>query len=67
MAEFKVSCPNELNNLIKIRANEIGVTPPEYLRMLAIKDISKVKLQMLKFQEEKLFEDIKNINEKLDS
>lgn len=47
MSEIRVSVTSELKNLIKTRSDGLGITGPEYLRMLINLDISLQRYQSL--------------------
>ena len=65
MVEVKSYISSELNNEITKRSEELGVTKSEYIRLLLTLDISKKQLMLLRSEEARLTDDVRNIIDKL--
>ena len=65
MVEVKSYISSELNNEIAKRSEELGVTKSEYIRLLLTLDISKKQLMLLRSEEARLTDDLRNIIDKL--
>jgi len=65
MVEVKSYISSELNNEIAKRSEELGVTKSEYIRLLLTLDISKKQLMLLRSEEARLTDDVRNIIDKL--
>ena len=65
MVEVKSYISSDLNNEITKRSEELGVTKSEYIRLLLTLDISKKQLMLLRSEEAKLTDDLRNIIDKL--
>ena len=65
MVEVKSYISSELNNEITTRSEELGVTKSEYIRLLLTLDISKKQLMLLRSEEARLTDDLRNIIDKL--
>lgn len=65
MVEVKSYISSDLNNEITKRSEELGVTKSEYIRLLLTLDISKKQLMLLRSEEARLTDDVRNIIDKL--
>lgn len=65
MVEVKSYISSDLNNEITKRSEELGVTKSEYIRLLLTLDISKKQLMLLRNEEARLTDDLRNIIDKL--
>ncbi len=65
MVEVKSYISSDLNNEITKRSEELGVTKSEYIRLLLTLDISKKQLMLLRSEEARLTDDLRNIIDKL--
>lgn len=65
MSEIRVSVSGNLKDHIKSRSEELGVTSPEYLRMLASLDISIMRYQSLVTYINILYNNINDLHHKL--
>jgi len=65
MVEVKSYISSELNNEIAKRSEELGVTKSEYIRLLLTLDVSKKQLMLLRSEEARLTDDVRNIIDKL--
>lgn len=65
MVEVKSYISSDLNNEIAKRSEELGVTKSEYIRLLLTLDISKKQLMLLRSEEARLTDDLRNIIDKL--
>lgn len=65
MVEVKSYVSSDLNNEIAKRSEELGVTKSEYIRLLLTLDISKKQLMLLRSEEARLTDDLRNIIDKL--
>ena len=65
MVEVKSYISSELNNEIAKRSEELGVTKSEYIRLLLTLDVSKKQLMLLRSEEARLTDDLRNIIDKL--
>jgi len=65
MVEIKSYISSDLNNEIAKRSEELGVTKSEYIRLLLTLDISKKQLMLLRSEEARLTDDLRNIIDKL--
>lgn len=67
MTKIDVYVSDELKQLINSRAEQLEMKVSEYFRILAISDISKQQLKVVKLQENLLLNDITEIQEKLEN
>lgn len=65
MVEVKSYISSDLNNEITKRSEELGVTKSEYIRLLLTLDILKKQLMLLRSEEARLTDDLRNIIDKL--
>ncbi len=66
MIEVRSYIPTELNDNLMKRSNDLGISKSEYIRLLVTLDISTQRYQKFVTYTNMLFDQISNIQSKLD-